>query len=473
VAPDAGPAYIFSPDGSSCYGQANGADNPLEVDFSLGNGQYDHPAFAAVGYPAFGTLDGQTTSLFMPEAGLIRALDVVAPDYQGGQDFIGAWDTTTGQQRLGFPAEVNDLQFLTGPAIGDILGIPGQQQVIGGTASLDLAAFNAAGLPASAAWPKLTGDWTIATPTLGSLGTLDTDAAAHKVVVSLTRAGTLAVYTTPAAACSPSSSPRFHHDDANSGDYTRDAVNPGVPTAAKVVNGTLSFAAPGADLMCADANGKPAAAYQAVTSDRPITAENFVDATPVAGAPAPAAAGAAQSFALPAGTERYVAIRAENAAHNVGLPAVVDTGAGGPNGNGAGAVRGASTRACAARAPRSVFVRVRVAHGTIRLSGRSVDRSCGAARVTRVRVAVARRAGKRCRYLDEHGKLTPRRSCAAPVFLPMHATNAAPGQWVSWSLLLRARLPHGRYVAAAVARDGAGRSESPLAADRLRFSVRR
>jgi hypothetical protein len=55
----------------------------------------------------------------------------------------------------------------------------------------------------------------------------------------------------------------------------------------------------------------------------------------------------------------------------------------------------------------------------------------------------------------------------------MHVTSAAPGQWVRWSLLLHARLPRGRYVAAVIARDGAGRSGSPPAADRMRFSVRR
>jgi hypothetical protein len=505
VAPDAGPAYIFNADGSSCYGALNGADNPLELDFSLGNGQYDHPAFAAVGYPAFGTLDGQTTSLFMPEAGLIRALDIVAPDYQGGQDFIGAWDTATGQQRPGFPAEVNDLQFLTGPAVGDILGVSGEQQVIGGTASLDLAAFNAAGLPASSAWPKLTGDWTIATPTLGSFGTLDTDSAAHKVVVSITRAGTLSVYSTPAAACSPSSSPRFHHDNANSGDSTRDAVNPGVPTAAKLVAGTLSFTAPGADLMCPDANGKPAADYQVVSSDQPITPQSFAAATPVSGAPAPAAAGTAQSFALPAGTKRYVAIRAENAAHNIGLPAVVDTGSAaanvsgdnggasngatgatggngaqsgpGPQGGGAGTggvqQQRSSSLACAAQTPLSSVDRVRAAHGTIRLSGRSVDRSCGSAAVTLVRVALAERVGTRCRFLDIHGRVGAPRSCAAAAFLPVQETSVNAGERVTWSLLLHARLPRGRYVAAVVARDAAGRTEAPGGSELLGFSVGR
>ena len=106
------------------------------------------------------------------------------------------------------------------------LDTPGQE-VIGGTSSLDLAAFNGPGLPASAAWPKLTGDWTIATPTLGSFGTMDTSGDSHKDVVSITRSGTLAIYSTPAPSCSPSSSPRFHHDDWNSGDYTTDAVTPG------------------------------------------------------------------------------------------------------------------------------------------------------------------------------------------------------------------------------------------------------
>jgi hypothetical protein len=321
VTPDAGPAYIFNADGSSCYGtDQSGHDNTLETDFSAGHGQYDHPAFAAVGYPAFGTLDGQTTDFFAPQAGLLRALDVALNDYQGGQDFIGAWNPTSAQQLPGFPAEVNDLQFLTGPVIGDVTGGSGQE-VIGGTASMDLAAFNAAGLPASSAWPKLTGDWTIATPTLGSFGTLDTDAGAHKDVVSITRSGTLSIYGTPASACSPSSSPRFHHDNWNSGDYTTDAVPPGVPFDLRLGDGALSFAAPGDDLLCGTATR-----YQVVTSSEPITPANFARVRTLSGAPQPAPAGTRQTFTLPAGAGHYVAIRAVDAAGNVGLPAVARLG---------------------------------------------------------------------------------------------------------------------------------------------------
>jgi hypothetical protein len=81
----------------------------------------------------------------------------------------------------------------------------------------------------------------------------------------------------------------------------------------------LSFAAPGADLLCGTA-----ARYQVVTASKRITPQHFAAAKPLAGAPVPAAAGARQLFAIPAGAERYVAIRAVNAAGNVGLPAVIE-----------------------------------------------------------------------------------------------------------------------------------------------------
>ena len=83
---------------------------------SAGAGQVDHPVFPAVGLPAFGDLGGAQPAFVAPVAGLLRALDLVVPDYQvGGQDFTAAWDSATGQMRPGFPAQENDLAFLTGP----------------------------------------------------------------------------------------------------------------------------------------------------------------------------------------------------------------------------------------------------------------------------------------------------------------------------------------------------------------------
>jgi len=89
-----------------------------------------------------------------------------------------------------------------------------------------------------------------------------------------------------------------------------------VPLQAAVGAGTLTWTAPGDDLMCGTASS-----YEVVTSANPITAQNFAAATPVPGAPAPAAAGTSQSFALPPRALQYVAIRAVDEQGNVGLPA--------------------------------------------------------------------------------------------------------------------------------------------------------
>jgi hypothetical protein len=326
VTPDAGPGYLLNPNGSSCYGSTGGKDNALQTDASASASKVDTPAFPAVGEPAFGTLDGTTTSMFAPVAGLVRALDVVAPDYQkGGQDFIAGWNANSGQFAPGFPAVDNDLSFITGETIGDVTGQAPKQEVLAGTASLDLQAYNGEGNPASAAWPKLTGGWMVATPTLGSLGTVDTSSNAKKDVVSITREGVVSVYSTPASACSPSSWPNFHHDIANSGDYTRDAIPPGVPLNASVAENVLHFTAPGDDLLCGTATR-----YEIVTSESPITAKTFASATPLAGAPQPAAVGTAQSYTLPGEVQRYVAIRAVDDQGNVGLPASTEYNPGAP-----------------------------------------------------------------------------------------------------------------------------------------------
>ena len=250
-----------------------------------GRCKYDTPAIPAVGHATFGDLGGTGPSFLTPAAGVLRALDLGVNEYQGGQDFVAAYDTTTGQFRPGFPTVVNDLQFITGPSVADIDGLPGEE-VVGGSASLDLFAFNATGDPASTKWPKPTSDWTVANPVLGSFDTQDTDASARKVVVAMTRAGTLFAYTTDAAACSPGSWPTFHHDLANSGDYRRDATLPGRPYDLANTGAAVTFKAPGDDLLCGTATS-----YQVVQSDDPITGANFSSADPIAGAPAPAAAG--------------------------------------------------------------------------------------------------------------------------------------------------------------------------------------
>jgi hypothetical protein len=318
-----GEAYVFAANGKSCFGQdGSGHDIPVQTDGY--SNQPDHPLIPAVGHPAFANLGGGI-SLLAPAAGLGRALDVAFPEYQRtGQDFIAAWSLQAGGTLLpNYPQTMNDLQFLTGPSIADIDGLPGQE-VVEGSASKDLQAYTAAGTPVNSRWPKLSTDWTVANPTIGSFGTLDTASDAHKVVIALTRSGYIHAYATDAPACSPGDWPRFHHDPANSGDYDRDADLPGRPVDLSLAGDKLSFTSPGDDLMC----GTPRA-YQVRTSNQPIDASNFDAATPLSGPPDPVKAGTKRSYEIPSAASRYVAVRAVDDQGNVGRIASVDRGGGG------------------------------------------------------------------------------------------------------------------------------------------------
>ncbi len=329
VMPAAGFSYVLNPNGQSCYGRdPSGRDIVLNSVLSAGAGKYDLTTTSAVGHPAFANLGGLNPgiSVLAPATGLIRSVDVGLNEYQGGQDFAMAWNASTGQADVGWPLVVNDLQFLTGPAAADIDGQPGDE-VIGGTASFDLYAANSAGT-AVAGWPKLSGDWTVAVPTIGSWGTTDTATGVHKRVVGLTRSGYLFAYDTPAGPCTSSSWPRFHHDNANSGDFSRDAVSPGKPTDESVTPPggprEISLLPPGDDLLCGTA-----AKYDVVTSDNPITdASDFAAATPLPGADAPSAPGSSQTFQVPPFAHRYLALRGQDEQGNVGRFVSFDLGPG-------------------------------------------------------------------------------------------------------------------------------------------------
>jgi hypothetical protein len=218
---------------------------------------------------------------------------------------------------------------------------------------------------------------------IGSWGVLETEDEARKTVFAVTRAGFMLAYGTDGPACSDSSWPRFHHDNANSGDFRRDAVSPGRPYDALLDGSSLYFRAPGDDLLCGKAD-----AYEIVHSDTPINGRNFAAADPWPGpAIAPGEPGTRQALILPAGTKRYVAVRArdeqgDDGATNVGRPLVVDRGPGA--GGGAGGPAGGGNRLgrrCSRPGRRLRGRRV----GPVRLgqSRRSVRRLPGARRIRR------------------------------------------------------------------------------------------
>ena len=246
---------------TSCYGAGprGNATSRSQADFAASARQVDHPVLAGGRPPGVRRPRRRrpTPSFLTPAAGVIRALDLALHEYQGGQDFVGGLDTATGQFQPGLPGAVNDLQFLTGPSVADIDGAARRGDRSRARPAVDLAAFNAAGAPVRG-WPKLSTDWTVANPLIGIVRHASTPTAAPaRSSIGMTRSGYINAYETDAPApARPSSWPRFHHDNANSGDYSRDAVLPGAldasrrtPTAERSPS-----RAPGDDLLCGTAD---------------------------------------------------------------------------------------------------------------------------------------------------------------------------------------------------------------------------
>ena len=380
VMPDAGVSYVVNPNATSCYGEEGGKSRGLQTDVTLSGRKQDAFAYSAVGHPAFGRFAGGISYL-APATGIFRALDLAVNEYQGGQDYLGAWDAATGQFRPGFPGVVNDLQFLTGPSVGDVDGRAGEE-MLGGTAYLDVHAFTGSGGEV-AGWPKLTSDWMVANPALGTFGVPGDAASARKSVAVVTRSGFLFVYRVEARGCADASWPRFHHDNANSGDFARDAVAPGRATSVRRSGGRLSFVAPGDDGMCGTA-----ARYEVVQSDRRLSGRSFARGAVAVGRPVEA--GSRVSVDVPGVRRRNLALRAVDEQGNAG-PAVVV-------GQGAGALRVSVSPRRARVGRRTAFrVRVRSSSGaavrgaTVKLAG-ARGRTDGRGRAV-LRVAL-RRVGR-------------------------------------------------------------------------------
>jgi hypothetical protein len=308
--PDAGISYVLNGDATSCYGEDGGKPRGLQTDVAVSGRKTDAFAYSAVGQPAFGRFAGGISYL-APATGIFRALDLAVNEYQGGQDYLGAWDASTGQFRPGFPGVVNDLQFLTGPSVADVDG-RGGEELLGATAYLDAHAFTASGGEAGG-WPKLTSDWTVANPAVGTFGS-----SSRKVAAVVTRSGSLFVYRTRAGECRDASWPRFHHDNANSGDFSRDAVAPDAPDRARLAGDRLSFVAPGDDGPCGRA-----ARYEVVQSDHAPSGRSFDDARRVG---RPDDAGDRVTAGLSGARRRFVALRAVDEQGNASRPVVLERG---------------------------------------------------------------------------------------------------------------------------------------------------
>jgi hypothetical protein len=219
----AGPALVVDGAGAPTLGVHGPASlpRPLAVDFAGGGfpnvpdtaGSLDAPFFPALGSGAFGDLDQDGLPEFVAAtAGLRKLLDVQVPGRQEtGFHQIAAWNAepaSGGELVPAYPQAMEDMQFISSPAVADVTG-DGVPDVIQGSGTYLVRAFEilddaaeagAAGVPVGsavqpAAWPKLTLGWVIASPTPG-----DVDGDGRIEVVAGTREGDLFLWNTPATA---------------------------------------------------------------------------------------------------------------------------------------------------------------------------------------------------------------------------------------------------------------------------------
>jgi hypothetical protein len=102
-------------------------------------------------------------------------------------------------------------------------------------------------------------------------------------------------------------------------------------------------------------------------------------------------------------------------------------------------------------APESTVARrtSRLSRSGLRLRGTARGRGCT---VRQVRVAIGRKVGKQCRFLQANGKFGKKRSCLRTRYVRARGTTR-------WSLTKRVRLPRGSYLVWSRAIDSAGQIE--------------
>lgn len=205
-----GPAMLFRADGTPYYGRdAAGAALTMRTEAPA----HDAPVLPAVGSGVLADITGAGAwRYYAPAAGVQRALDAALPGEQvGARDLLVAYDVATGHVAPGWPVVMEDLMFLTSPAVVD-LDADGVAEVMMGSGGYFLHAFDGLTGVEKAGWPKFTGHWLIATP-----ATADWDGDGRLDVAMHSREGWLFVWKDVGPVGGRAPWPTIHHDTANTG----------------------------------------------------------------------------------------------------------------------------------------------------------------------------------------------------------------------------------------------------------------
>jgi len=309
-----GTVYAFNPDGS-VYSKLSAtcasADCTALPPYRTG----DTHTVTLTGEGALGDLTGTGTPQFiMNNTGLesiVASLDV--PGVANlPQVYERAWNVATGQGLPGWPKRVDGFPFYASPITADVAGLGLGRSAIEGNDTYWIHAFQAGGAEAPG-FPKYTGQWQAFS---GVVGDPLMNGQLH--YVTPTREGFVFNWNVSGDTSLNNSWWHYRHDEHNTGSYGVDTRRPASILDLKA-SGTgpfkLAWTAPGDDYMVGAADH-----YDVRWSTAPITDAGYWSATPLNGAPSPAAAGTSQTMDASgvSGTAVYFAARAIDKAGNIG-----------------------------------------------------------------------------------------------------------------------------------------------------------
>ncbi len=190
-----GPVVLYDSLAHPFHGTDSSGFVRVLKDWSDKGGSKDYPFLGFLGSGAFGDISGDGAPEYVaPTAGIRALFDIALPGNQEVSDFqVTAWNPYTRSLLAPFPVVMDDMAFLTGPALADV-DADGRADVLMGSGGYMLRAFRADGAQ-PAGWPKFTYGWILASPAAG-----DVDGDGKVEVVVVTREGRLYVWDTPAAA---------------------------------------------------------------------------------------------------------------------------------------------------------------------------------------------------------------------------------------------------------------------------------
>ncbi len=178
------------------------------------NTNTNEPSYATMSdNPAFGDMDGDGVPDYLIGGdGALYFIALAGRTEADYQHVLAAYSGATGDMLPGFPRQIEDVQFLSSPAVADISGDAAPEAIFGSGGYL-LHAWDKDGVEPEG-WPKFTGHWILGSPAVG-----DIDGDGYLEVVVPSREGYLYAWHTNGRADQKVEWGSLRHDPRNTGNY--------------------------------------------------------------------------------------------------------------------------------------------------------------------------------------------------------------------------------------------------------------